>query len=927
MRLSHLLLYTAFSIFSQLSSQTPEILNIFSKGSSPKQGSTGTWQLDWTSSSNNTVYRTVYITYTNQTNNSDKLIIDAANNSTNSGWQVQIGNIGSNSWQNICDKKTVKVNNAQNGDTITESVELRYTGSSTGNVSNTLYFGFGNDCGNYTSYGNLEVSINNTSSNLYTWTGQSGTDSLYTTATNWSPTRNSPSTSDILVVDLATTGNPIQTTIDISGVTETIGQFIIYRNNNVTFKCTTDAKWTVGNSISGTDFLQNDSTFIRKTGTGKLEINIPNNNSLNIDGDITTVSGELLFSGAGTHNISGNIKTVGGLLNFTPSSGTNTLFLDGSKQILSGNSYVGSNNTPTLYIDTNFNITVGTSTTNPVDTLTLERTLPVYSVITFQPGTHIISNQPASSSEADWHSWEPYFQLKAPNLNTATKRGQLNVVPTTSKIVGGSQFEIFGTNVRAYRMIGLPFAHGVNLSQFADDIDLTGTVENIANKDSFTTTCSVCKTSAYYWNENTGAWSAYKSGASANVLPKGKGSLIFFRGRKTNGLGDTSAAANEGIIDFKGQLQIGNYNYTLSKTGNAGTLDGFNLVANPYPSNITFDQVYGKHKGKVKPRFRTYDARRKTYNIWDSTVTNSPGKSGARKFANSSSQQAKIIASGAAFFVEAENVNDVIAFTESMKTPFSEPTTAHHGVQEIIETACNELQVNLSYDSDTLFDSDNVTIQFDIDDERVTHEFTETDVAEFYAGYLGIGSLSPSGDWLTIDRRPKMAKVNETYTLPLKTVYPKDALKDLIMDFNFCTNEESHYEILLIDKVKNSSTKVKDLVSYHYQINTQEDKIENRFDLLFTGIERSNNKKQLVKYEFVLFPNPSEQNQFYITNSSNNSINRITISSFTGQVLKNYNIQSTESLVEVNTNDLPNGIYSVQINSQNGSENHTLILE
>jgi hypothetical protein len=292
MKLSRILISLSLFSFSLLNAQTPEILNVFANGSNAKQGTSGTWQLDWTTGSNTTVYRTVFITYTKQTNNSDKLVVDASN--TSSGWEVQIGNVGSNSWHNICKEKTVKVNNRQNGDTITESVELRYTGSSTGALTNTLTFGFG-DCNSYTGLANLEVGINNISGNLYTWTGRSGIDSFYTTATNWSPTRTSPSNSDVLVVDLATLGNPIQTTIDISGVTQTIGQFIIYANNHVTFKCTTDAKWTVGNGITGTDFIQQNSTSIRKTGAGELEIIVPANNSLDIDGSITTVAGDLLF--------------------------------------------------------------------------------------------------------------------------------------------------------------------------------------------------------------------------------------------------------------------------------------------------------------------------------------------------------------------------------------------------------------------------------------------------------------------------------------------------------------------------------------------------------------------------------------------------------------------------------------------------------
>lgn len=930
MRLKHLTLSFLTLIISGIQAQTIKSISIHGALKKPNGQDL---EVEFYSSTDATANKSniVAITISMNKTKGEYIVFDQTGTST--AWEVnQASNPTSGSWKDLC--HYIKENdNACSGD-CEVTYYMRHVGTSTGTETNTIKIALSSNKNGACTYSSSDVfsidaTVNKVSSTgIYTWSEpQSGTDSSYKIAGNWTPSRDTKKTDDILVVNLADK-TPRNTTIDISNLTETIGQFKIYPHNNVTFKCSTNSAWTVGNSssLTGVDFVSSDSSFIRKTGSGELEIIIPANNSLDIDGSITTIEGDLLFSGAGSHNISGNIKTVGGLLNFTPSSGTNTLFLDGKKQILSGNSYVSGS--PTLYIDTNCNVTVGTNATSPVDTLTLQRTLPIYSVLTLNQGTRIISNTPASISAADWNAWEPYLQLKAPQYNQATKRGQLNVMPTSSEIVGGSQFEIYGTNVRAYRMIGLPFENGVHLSQFSDDIDLTGVVTG-NNKDSFETNCSVCKTSAFHWNEATGAWNGYASGSSATVLPKGKGTLVFFRGRKQNGLGDTSALANEGIIDFKGKLQVGNYNYTLSKSGTAGTaLDGFNLIANPYPCNITFDEVYKKHNTKMRPRFRTYDARRKTYNTWDSTVSNnSPGKSGARKFSNASSQQAKIIAAGAAFFVEAQTNGETVSFTESMKTPFAEAKTAHHGVQELIETSCNELQLSLSYQSDTLFDSDNVTIQFDINDERVSHAANETDVVEFYAGYLGIGTLSPEGTWLTIDRRPRIALPNETYTIPLKTVYPKDALKDVIIDFNFCSDKQSNYRIQLIDKVKNTSTEITDLASYPYQISNTEEKKDNRFELLFSGIDQQNHTNRIEQQKLVVFPNPAENKTIHISNAHNIDIREMKLINTVGKTVMEFKTDPNQTLHTLNLDSLQSGMYFLQVSGLNLTETHPILLK
>lgn len=136
----------------------------------------------------------------------------------------------------------------------TETAYIRNVSSTPGTYKNTIYIGIGpggsTSCSSFTSTVSMNIEVTVTSSGVYTWIGTSGTDSLYTTATNWSPTRTTPSSSDYLCVNLGSQSVPVQTTIDISGVTQSIRQFKIYDYNTVDFKCSTDAAWTVGNSAA-----------------------------------------------------------------------------------------------------------------------------------------------------------------------------------------------------------------------------------------------------------------------------------------------------------------------------------------------------------------------------------------------------------------------------------------------------------------------------------------------------------------------------------------------------------------------------------------------------------------------------------------------------------------------------------------------------
>jgi len=146
------------------------------------------------------------------------LIFDAANNS--SDWQVQFGSAGSGAWKSFCQEK--------GGLGANETVYIRNASTTPGTYKNTIYIGISSSgCSSYTPAVTMNVEVTVTSSGVYTWIGTSGTDSLYTTSTNWSPTRTTPSSTDYLCVNLGSTSAPVSTTIDISNVTQTIGQFKI----------------------------------------------------------------------------------------------------------------------------------------------------------------------------------------------------------------------------------------------------------------------------------------------------------------------------------------------------------------------------------------------------------------------------------------------------------------------------------------------------------------------------------------------------------------------------------------------------------------------------------------------------------------------------------------------------------------------------
>ncbi|MCF6128202.1 T9SS sorting signal type C domain-containing protein [Flavobacterium sp. AS60] len=157
-------------------------------------------------------------------------------------------------------------------------------------------------------------------STTYTWDGS--TDTLWTTAANWTPDRTTPSSSDILVFDGSTVPTPTVTAVPA----ETIGKLLLTGNVNVTLQSAAAVTLTISGG-AGTDLdipsgshLQLGSTGANSinlaysgtqtasiAGTLTLGANTSSNNTYTVTNSTTTVTGTInsagLVSGGTTSNL------------------------------------------------------------------------------------------------------------------------------------------------------------------------------------------------------------------------------------------------------------------------------------------------------------------------------------------------------------------------------------------------------------------------------------------------------------------------------------------------------------------------------------------------------------------------------------------------------------------------------------------------
>lgn len=881
------------------------------------------YSITWTSVAGaNAEYKEITLSLTGFGGNTEIWFADTSSQST---WELQYGSAGSNAWKEFCP------GNAGGGQPMpfkpgnnvtTAKVYIRNSLSNKGTYSNLITFGIGSGCSSFTTSITIQATVNIVDANtgIYTWSEPvTGVDSSYKIASNWTPTRTTPKSSDILVVDLAQ-GAMRKTTIYMDGVSDSISQFIIYPYNNVTFKCSTSSNsgnWFVGpkaNQLNDNEFRLDSLAGMIYNG-GTLNLNLLNNNQALFKSNLTVYSGTLNFNGQGTHTFHKDIAIPGGSLRFQPSTGINTLFLRGTNTKLTG---AGG----TLYIDSLMNIVIGNGSTS---TYTLERALPIISNLTLRANTTLASNSIANYTTASTvNAFTPHLQLKATPKANSTAHGQVTEIPSTSSITGGVLFEIFNNKQRAYRALGLPLSSGVIIPQFTDDIDVTGTVSG-SNENDFTTSCSWCSHSIFSWNETTSGWTPYTSGNSVTNIPHGSGTLIFFRGAKGNGLGDTTIVANEQTLDFKGTLAQGSYNFSLVNNG-TGVLKGFNMIGNPYPCTIDLKSVFLSNANSILPRFYLYDAVSRKYNLWDSVGKNgnAPTRQGTTKFENGSNRNTSklLAAGGAAFFVlDPNGSSTTLTFNENHKFTGARSSTKHFssGVQEDPTTECNELKSELRFQNNIQPESDGFTMEFDR--AGMSQDGDVYDATKMWA-YLAYGPITSNNSWLSIDRRDKIANPGESKSIPLKVAYPKDAPTAMEISFNYCASGNYRYDVQLVDKFKQTSTSVIDGTTYAFNASNAEEKKADRFELVFTGREQSSTS-DFQKTNFTVYPNPTENNLNILDPlhkiTSIEVVNQFGQTQFIQAVQKGLNIHS------INTENLSGGLYFININHKDGKETQKII--
>jgi len=259
-------------------------------------------------------------------------------------------------------------------------------------------------------------------------------------------------------------------------------------------------------------------------------------------------------------------------------------------------------------------------------------------------------------------------------ISTINGTGRIAQLGSNADITGDVtlQRHIEGSNIimRGWRMMSIPTTNNT-FNQLSDDVLVSGPGGVSSGFDIAGSTSSI-----RLWQESASrGWASISN--TNNTLTAGKGALIFFRGDRTQttSLTNTSVVPNNVTSDYVGPINKGNVLVNLDFANDSTPIygKGFNLMGNPYPSQIDWENI--SKTGLVDSYFWVWNPVTKGY------VSNSTG----------------IISSGQAFFVRATQTSQTVTFEENDKTATSATAYFKNSQELIVKMNLDSIQYDIAW--------------------------------------------------------------------------------------------------------------------------------------------------------------------------------------------------------------------------------------
>ncbi len=393
--------------------------------------------------------------------------------------------------------------------------------------------------------------------------------------------------------------------------------------------------------------------------------------------------------------------------------------------------------------------------------------------------------------------------------------------------------------------------------------------------------------SLYFYDETAAAgvlqngWTAYPTTDNTAPLTSGVGYAAAM-----------SETTNPTIIVASGPLNQGTVNFTVTRTGSGGD-SGWNLLGNPYPSQINWDVLGGWTKTNLGDTVSVTDDPAGIFRYWNGTTGNFTGD----------------IAIGQGFWIQATSASPALSVNESAKTSNSATFFRRMALD-------NHLVVSVSNADSSK--TDQLFIHFR---PEATDDFDpEFDGRKNVNRIFNFYSMLEDDSKMAINTLNKAADeyINKKILLGLDSGSSKIEPGDYKMVFNEINSfKDNGYKFIITDNFTNEKVEFlsDEYTAYTYSFSVSSDPLSygaRRFELeiiqIITGLEEENSS--LIS----IYPNPGP-GRFNFKLQSEDEISEAILLDAKGTMVKLINFAAFRGKKsgEMDLGNLRDGLYFIKL--------------
>lgn len=660
-----------------------------------------------------------------------------------------------------------------------------------------------------------------------------------------------------------------------------------------------------GGTINGN--LDEGSMTISQSFTQNAGLYDAKNGTLNIGG-ILTMNGSFL-RGNGTINFNGigpqNIPAL--YYHKLSIAGTGRLITLPQNEIRIAASVAGFTPHPTnSYITNNSTINYSGNRDQEV------AGFAYHNLIVSRSGTKILTGnatvkgylQVANSAEFDVDG--ELNNIKFTLLSSQNSTARIAAMPSTASITGNMIVQRWTRGgIRSNRFFASPVdtVGGIKLKQFKDDILLYGPggiTNGFDNPTVFTSNVSV-------YDEANPNGSEWRSPANIDeIIPVGKGLLIYHVGDRSQAPLQTNTIPNPVIIDLLGTPNQGTINIPMECTAPCVPEDngnGWNLVANPYASPIDWNSPEWVKEG-VSTTFFIWNPRINQYASYNSANPAAATNGGSR-----------YIGPGQSFFMKATANDPVLIVTENVKSEYFPDTL-------LFRMAAPQNQLRLVLENKEHATRDEAIFAFDnrakegFEDEFDSHKPTLPMMVSNLSLKNDLGDLL--GVHTTQEFNPEVSE--KVIPLSLAAIAGSYTLSA-----NQISSFSSEFVFYLENTIDNTIQILEEGKKYPIVIEEgKEDKLSNAYQL---RISRSSANSSPIAQGIKVYPNPSNGKNITLL-LSNKEAGELEITDSMGKRIMNSRISSESNNIEINMPENTSaGIYTLSWKTANKTSTTRLSIQ